>query len=233
MWNTPYGERTLNWAERRLVASEAWALSEAIFEAASLGGSTVDVVLFDRITWQQQILLIERVLNALIDPTIPAPPISALLEATVAAIYAQLVISVQLEIDLIEPEDDPIDSYDPYNGFYVRQQVLDAIKAPVDLDEPEGDPFEEFSLTVECDEIEEWQMLIECLRGRILADEDWQMEAIMMDLAPTTSEDIKQLMGIRGDYFIDIPPDATDEQAEAARLRISAIGRRIREEPPF
>ncbi len=233
MWNTPYGERTLNWAERRLVASEAWALSSAISEAANFGGSSVEVVLFDRLTWQQQILLLERVLNALIDPTIPAPPTTALLEATVAAIYAQMVISVQLEIDLIEPEDDPIDSYDPYNGFYVRQQVLDAIKAPVDLDEPEGDPFEEYSLTLECDEIEEWEMVIECLRGRILADEDWQMESIVMDLAPATGEDIKQLMGIRADYFIDIPPDATDEEAEAARLRIATIGLGIQEEPPF
>jgi hypothetical protein len=233
MWNTPYGERVLNSAERRLVASEAWALSDAIFEAVALGGSTVEVVLFDRLAWQQQILLIERVLNALTDPNIPAPPTTALLDATVAAIYAQMIISVQLEIDLIDPEDDPNDPYDPYNGFYVRQQVLDAIKEPLDFDELEGDPFEDYSLTVECDEIEEWQMAIESLRGRILADEDWQMEAIVMDLAPATSEDLKQMMGIQGDYFIDIPPDATDEEAEAARLRIAAIGTRIQEEPPL
>ena len=233
MWNTPYGERILEGAERRLVAMESWALSDAISVAASDGGASVEVVLFDRLTWQQQMLLLERVLNALTDPTTPAPPTTALLDATVAAIFAQMVISVQLEIDLIEPEDDPNDSYDPYNGFYVRQHVLDAIQEPMNVDEPEGDPFEEYSLSVECDEIEEWQMVIESLRGRILADEDWQMEAIVMDLAPTTGGDIKQLMGIQGDYFIDIPPDATDEEAEAARLRIATIGRRIQEEPPF
>ena len=38
-------------------------------------------------------------------------------------------------------------------------------------------------------------------------------------------------MGIQGDYFVDIPPEATDEEAEAARLRIIAIGERIRKEP--
>jgi hypothetical protein len=233
MWNTPYGERTLNWAERRLVASESWALSDAITEAASFGGTSVEVVLFDRLTWQQQMLMLERVLNALIDPTIPASANTALLEATVAAIYAQMVVSVQLEIDLIEPEDDPIDSYNPRSGYYVRQLILDAIKEPVDFDEPEGDLFEEYSLSVECDEIEEWAIVIDCLRGRILADEDWQMEAIMMDVAPSAGEDMKQLMGIHGDYFIDIPPDVTDDEAGAARKRIVAIGQRIQEEPPF
>ncbi len=233
MWNTAYGERTLTGAERRLVVMESWALSDSISEFKSHGGSSIEVVLFDRLTWQQQMLLLERVLTALIEPTKPAPPSTALLEATVAAIYAQMVISVQLEIDLIEPEDDSSNAYDPFGGFYVRQQILDALQEPMDVDEPEGDPFEEYSLSVECDEIEEWEMVIESLRGRILADEDWKMEAIVMDLAPTTSEDLKQLMGIKGDYFIDNPPDATDEEAESARFRIIAIGRRIQEEPPF
>ncbi len=233
MWNTTYGERTLTGAERRLVVMESWALFDSISEFKSIGGSSIEVVLFDRLSWQQQMLLLERVLMALIEPTIPAPTTTALLEATVAAIYAQMVISVQLEIDLIEPEDDSSNAYDPFGGFYVRQQILDALQEPMDVDEPEGDPFEEYSLSVECDEIEEWEMVIECLRGRILADEDWQMEAIVMDLAPSTSKDLKQRMGIKGDYFIDIPPDVTDEEAEAARLRIIEIGRRLQKEPPF
>ena len=233
MWNTAYGERTLKSDERRMVAMESWALAASISDAAALGESSVGVALFDRLPWQQQMLLLERVLNALIDPTIPAPPTTALLEATVAAIYAQMVISVQMEIDLIEPDDEPSNAYDPYGGYYIRQQILDALQNPMDIDEPEGDPFEEYSLSVECDDIEEWEMVIECLRGRILADEDWQMEAIVMDLAPSTGEDLKQLMGIKGDYFIDIPPDVTDEEAEAARLRIVEIGRKIQEEHLF
>ena len=233
MWNTPYGERTLKGAERLLVVSESWALSRTILDSASIGGTDLGVVLFDRISWQQQILLLERVLNLLLDPTIPAPTNSALLEATVAAIYKQMAISVQLEIELIEPEDDPENSYDPRSGYYVRQLILEAITEPVDTDEPMGDPFEEYSLSVECDEFEEWEVVIESLRGRILPDEDWQMEAMVMDLAPAISQDLKALMGIRGDYFIDIPPDVTDEEAEAARWRIVGIGREIEKEPDF
>jgi len=234
MWNTTYGERTLVWAERRLVAAESWALSHAISEAASEGGASFGILLFDRLTWQQQMFMLDQVLAALVEPTIPAPPNTALLEATVAAIYAQMVNSVQVEIDFAIPdEDDPDNSHRVDSGFYERQLVLDALKEPVNTDEPMGDPFEEYSLSVECDEIEEWELVIESLRGRILADEDWQMEAIAMDLAPPTSQHLKQLMGIQGDYFIDIPPDVTDEEAEAARLRIAALGQRVHDEPLF
>jgi len=234
MWNTTFGERTLVWAERHLVAAESWALSHVISEAASDGGASFGILLFDRLTWQQQMFMLEHVLAALVEPTTPAPSNTALLEAIVAAIYAQMVNSVQLEIDFAIPaEDDPDNSYRFDSGFYVRRLVLDALKEPINTDEPMGDPFEDFSLSVECDEIEDWELAIDCLRGRILADEDWQMEAIAMDLAPPTSQHLKQLMGIQGDYFIDIPPDVTDDEAEAARLRISAIGQRVLDEPPF
>jgi len=40
-------------------------------------------------------------------------------------------------------------------------------------------------------------------------------------------------MGIQRDYFIDIPPNGTDEEAEAARLRLAALGKKILDEPDF
>ncbi len=234
MWNTTYGERTLVWAERLLVATESWALTEAISEAASDGGASFGILLFDRLTWQQQMFMLDQVLAALVEPTIPAPPNTALLDATVAAIYAQMVNSVQLEIDTAEPdEDDPNNPYSQDIDSLVRQNILSALTEPIETDEPMEEPFEDHLLSVECDEIEEWELVIEILQGRVLADEDWQMEAIALDLAPPTSQHLKQLMGIQGDYFIDIPPDVTDEEAEAARLRIVAIGFRVLEEPQF
>ncbi len=228
MWNTTYGERTLVGAERQLVVTESWTLSDAISDAASEGGVSLGILLFDRLTWQQQMFLLDRVMTGLVDPTIPAPPTTALLDATVGAIYAQMVISIQLEIDFAEPDED--NPYGQATDFMSRQQVLDALTEPMDIDEPMEEPFEDYSLSVECDEIEEWEMVIESLRGRILADEDWQMEAIVIDLAPSTSQDLKQQMGIQDDYFIDIPPEVTDEEAEEARRRIVAIGLRILDE---
>jgi hypothetical protein len=50
----------------------------------------------------------------------------------------------------------------------------------------------------------------------VLADEDWQMDGLTLDLPPDKSHEIKQLMGIRDGYFIDVPPDVSDQQARVA-----------------
>ena len=229
MWNTAMGERTLHGAERRMVMSAGWGLVDFISVAAPDDKAMFGIVLFDRLTWQQQIMMLEKVLTALVEPTIPALQSSALLDATVAAIYTQVHTSVEIELDNARMELDS--SLGDENYFEVRQEILEALREPVDSDEPIEDSPEGGWPTILCDEIDEWELAIESLRSRILADEDWQMEALAMDLAPQKSRSMKQEMGIQRDYFIGIPPDGSDKEAEAARLRIVALGRRILDEP--
>ena len=231
MWITAMGERTLLGAERRMVMKAGWGLADFISVAAPEDKARFGIVLFDRLTWQQQMLMLEKVLTALVEPTIPAPPSTALLDATVAAIYAQLYTSIEIELDEARMEmDSPLGEE---NYFEVRQEILEALREPVDSDEPIEESPEGGWPTILCDEIDEWELAIESLRSRILADEDWQMEAIAMDLAPQTSKSLKKDLGIQRDYFIDIPPDGTDEEAEATRWRIVELGRRILDEPEF
>ena len=231
MWNTTMGERTLLGAERRMVMSAGWGLADTISAEAPQGNVQFGIVLFDRLTWQQQFLMVEKVLTALLEPTIPTPPSTALMDATVAAIYAQLYTSVEIELDDARMDRD--ESLDEENHFEVRQEILEALREPVDSDEPMEESPEGGWPTLLCDEIEEWELAIESLRSRILADEDWQMETLAIDLAPDTSKSLKKEMGIQRDYFIDIPPDGSDEEAEAARWRIVELGRRILNEPEF
>ena len=225
------GERTLLNAERRMVISAGWGLADTISAEAPQGNVQFGIVLFDRLTWQQQFLMVEKVLTALLEPTIPSPPSTALMDATVAAIYAQLYTSVEIELDDARMDRD--ESLDEENHFEVRQEILEALREPVDSDEPMEESPEGGWPTLLCDEIEEWELAIESLRSRILADEDWQMETLAIDLAPDTSKSLKKEMGIQRDYFIDIPPDGSDEEAEAARWRIVELGRRILNEPEF
>ncbi len=182
MWNTAIGKRTLVGAERRLVVSTAWGLADFISDAAPEGKAIFGIVLFDRLTWQQQMLMLEKVLTTLVDPTIPAPQSSALLEATVAAIYAQLRTSIEIELDDAKMEVDAM--LDEPDHFDVRMEIVVALQEPVDTDEPIEEPPEGGWPTILCDEIDEWELAIDSLRSRILADEDWQMEALAMDLAP-------------------------------------------------
>ena len=230
MWNTVIGERTLVGAERRLIMNTGWGLADAISATAMCNDNVrFGIVLFDRLIWQQQMLMLEKVLKPLLEPTLFAPQSTALLDATIAAIYAHMLESVEIELDTARMDSIEVDSFYGESNYDVRQEILDALLEPVDADEPAEDGWP----SVDCDDIDEWDLAIECLQGRMLADEDWQMDAITMDLAPIKSSRLKKAMGIQTAYFIDIPPDGTDEEAEAARLRIVELGRRILNEPDF
>ncbi len=61
-----------------------------------------------------------------------------------------------------------------------------------------------------------WELAIDAVQGWVLADEDWQMDGLTLDLPPDKNREFKQALGIRDDYFTDIPPDANDQQARAA-----------------
>ena len=51
------GERTLLGAERRMVISAGWGLADTISAEAPQGNVQFGIVLFDRLTWQQQFLM--------------------------------------------------------------------------------------------------------------------------------------------------------------------------------
>ncbi len=60
------------------------------------------------------------------------------------------------------------------------------------------------------------------LEGQILWDYDWEMEE-QLDAAPDVSQRLKQEMGINDDYFIAVPPDPTDEEAERLLLELREL----------
>ena len=60
---------------------------------------------------------------------------------------------------------------------------------------------------------DEWGVLLDCLEDRVLWGSDWAMEE-QLDANPDDSEQVRQKMGIDDDYFIAVPPDPTDPQAD-------------------
>ena len=65
--------------------------------------------------------------------------------------------------------------------------------------------------TVDSDDTEEWDFLIQSLADRIIWDHDYQMTAIQ-DAAPEQSEYARTVMGIAEDYFTWIPPDLKESE---------------------
>lgn len=137
------------------------------------------------------------------------------MDATIAAMYAQLERSVQCEIDMDRTKDwDEVDYQDH------RQSICNTLVQC---------SYEGRMPDVDCPEMDAWELVILCLKDRVLADEDYQMDGLALDLPPEKSRMLKQTMGITGDYFIDVPPDATIDDARHAW---GNIVQRVTEERP-
>lgn len=203
MWHTANGTRTLTGAEARLIGDAAWALVDAIRAAKELGSNVqFGIVLFDRLTWQQQLVMLRNVLKPLLNPSVAPPNPTALLEATVAAIYAQMLADIECEI-YFEQSSRRSEEGDTEQ----RQQVIAALEengAIGNWPSPESVV------------MDSWELAVCEVRGWVLADEDWQMDGLTLDLPPEEGRELKKIMGIRDDYFTDVPPDANDQQARTA-----------------
>jgi len=216
MWNTACGTRVLGKAEAELVGQATWTLTDWIRNYIPMRedfGNRIDtgILLFDQMTPAQQVVMLDRVVALLIDSKLEPPAPSALLDSTVAAIYLQIRWNIQSEIDF---QDDPIEfaeeGQEDCDSF--RVLVIDALnECPSWEFEPYPDCPEP-----DCDEMESWEMAVDSLRDRVLADEDWAMNDLLVDLPPEKNKEIKQAMGIQGNYFVDIPPIATDDDAHEA-----------------
>ncbi|MFB3106225.1 MAG: hypothetical protein ACE1ZA_15075 [Pseudomonadales bacterium] len=207
MWHTANGKRTLAGAEARLIRETAWDLVDAIRAEISLDSSVqFGILLFDQLTWQQQLVMLFKVLKPLLDSSVGSPTATALLDATIAAIYAQMNSGVECEIDMEQtsPQGEEGDTE-------LRQRIIEAIRehgAEGNWPDPE------------CVVMDAWELTIDAVQGWVLADEDWQMDGLTLDLPPDKNREFKQALGIRDDYFTDIPPDANDQQARAAWANI-------------
>ncbi len=206
-WNTALGPRTLSGAEAYLVGQTAWQLTDSVREGLAIDSPLqFGIVLFDAMTWQQQMVMLDKVLAPLLDPNIDPPKSTALLDAAIAAIYAQMERSVQSEIDLDRTSD-----WDEGDYRDQRQRIYNTLVESC---------YEGKNPGIECAEMDAWNMVILSLKDRVLADEDYQMDGLVLDLPPEKSFVLKQAMGISGEYFVDVPPDATAEDARYAWANI-------------
>jgi hypothetical protein len=73
---------------------------------------------------------------------------------------------------------------------------------------------------IDSTDINDWDVAIQCLKDRVLPDEDYLMESLALDLPPEKSLKLRSSMGITNDYFVDVPPDVTTEQAQQAWAEI-------------
>lgn len=217
MWHTPKGNRKLEGAEARLIREAIGCFADEIEMEVDCGEPyTVGVRLFDRLEWQQKIVLLAEVGTALLGDC-PPPKLTAVNEATVAAIYEYVHICLQIEID-----NEGLVINDLDTRFW-RTLVLAAI-TELDAGPPSPDPNDELP-TENSNNIEEWSSFVGTLEDCVLHDDDWDMDDLFMDASPELSAARKDFLSIDPDYFTAIPPDPSEAEVDNARATIRALAR--------
>jgi hypothetical protein len=196
MWITALGVRVLRGAEWELVrvgVSTLWDDIESQEDDEEPG--TTGVAAFDRLSRPERLVLLAQVAKGLHDRKEPCVDLTALNEATVAAVFAQLRYLVEVEMDA------ECSGFGPFPGDPAgrpRGLVLAAAREvhPDGQDTlPEADRSDE----------SEWYDLIRTLLFRILDDIDFLAADIFLDAPPSRSRSMKRQLGIPEDYYSAIP----------------------------
>jgi hypothetical protein len=160
-------------------------------------------------------------------------------EATVAAIFRHIVDQVIFEIEMAS-EPGAVEDVTLWRQLvlvaYREGEEENRTEAP-DESQTRGDPLREVPPTcegeenddtdevwvppsVDSDDVDDWEFLIECLANRILWEGDYEMSDVFLDADPSEGAMRMGLMGIAEDYYTAIAPDPTDQQLEAIRRRL-------------
>ena len=203
MWRTPGGDRILVGAEADVFKSAVRSLRSGLVDPPCPRDSGIAV--FDRLTLGQRLSVLVEVTMALLDERVPSPAHTAANEAAIAAVFEQLVTSIESEIDDAASTTRPTDL-----RRLVRQACSDRDPG---FDAP----------PLRSDDIDQWLRCIEALRDQILWDADYAAEDCFVDAVPTRAQEIHTFMGVSRDYFTTVPPDPRDGEIGAVLRRLDEL----------
>jgi hypothetical protein len=150
---------------------------------------------FDELQRPQKLVVLYNSARGLLHPSEPTPKLTAFIESAVATVFEHAKVLACQEID---------DAGISGETTFWRRLILDAVREQVAPDQ--------LPLDTNRDK-EMWTMLVECLAGCVLWDNDYELEE-SLDLPPEESKRFRAVLGMADDYYTDVPPDPPDEQAE-------------------
>jgi len=204
MWRTSCGDRTLKGAEARLFAEALLDLlddeDELQFEDCELG-----IECFDNLTYGQAIFVLHTIATGLLRDDVPAVPLTAVVEAAIAAVFQHLRIQVDIEVD------------EPTWWRDWRKLIIAA------REETGGEELPDPT----CDDLDEWDLQIQELTDVVLWDADYGDGELYLDKPPEESEVLRAITGIPQEYFLTIADDLSDEQIEAKLSELRKVCRSV------
>jgi hypothetical protein len=203
MWRTQEGERVLKGAEAALFREAIGFLWDQIEIGEEMDFEyVVGLRMFDALTVDQKLAILVEVAEALLEEGIQAPELTGVNEAAVAAVFRQVAINVELELD------------SPPIAASWRQMIVDACR------EVGTDHLPDQS----CDDLGEWDFWICVLQDRILWDEDYADDGAL-DSPPEVRDALSCLMGTSAEYYVALARDPQPEERAGLKKRLKALVR--------
>ncbi len=203
MWSTNDGVRTLDPAEARLVRRAIRSMVDD--RLVNLREQTLPdpygIDWFDQWDVEQQLWLLEQIVISLFT-TQPPPSPAAIWEATIDAIFTELLAQIELELDHVSSSiDEP--SW--------RQLAIDAISSrrdgPVKIDPDDS-------------QAQTWQRLLTQIADGILGVPGYQKAEMFRDGDVRRAAQFLERRGLPEDFLQRLPPNRTAGQAEQSVARI-------------
>ena len=168
------------------------------------------VAAFDELQSNQKLAMLAATGGALLCRETPSPTLTAVAEATVAAVYRYIREALLFEIEMAA------NASVTSSPTMWRQLVLTACRE-TSSDWEQGLP------PCDGDDTDEWLLLVDCLSDRILWDADYELVDLVVDAEPELSRTIKERLTIADDYFVAIPPDPTEQELAEVRQTLHQL----------
>ncbi len=174
MWHVCSGNGILSPAEWEVFRFGAAQLNDEIELDSRLGGtySYTGVATFDSLSVSQKVYYLALVCDALTAPHCPPPPLTATSEATVAAVFGLLRISIEMEIDRIAQTESILEDCTLRLLLQKVYRDLPNDERPFELPHPTA-----FNA-------EEWTVILESISERVLWDDDYSTKHSFMQMPP-------------------------------------------------
>lgn len=242
MWPTSDGNRTLRGAEASLMAQAIDGMIDQLIDYVHFedeiqqevyaAACQTGVAVFDSLTINQRIAVLHHAaVQLLTDRPFPHDCLSAIDDATIAAIYAEVRDQIEIEIDFFHSDllriDSDTDTDDTDRGGQVDWQRGVSEPAPSDvkwrrlvhsacLETLGGEDGAWLDVSTDSQlagvELTEWEVWIDCLASAILWDRDFEFADSFLDADPEMARRRRMTLGISDDYFVMPAPDPSSKQ---------------------
>jgi hypothetical protein len=197
-WRTSRGKRVLLGTERELFLTAFGSLVDVIRAQIEGYGDPAEfgIPVFDSLAPWSKLAVLADIGSALTQKTKDCPEHTAVSEGAIAAVYSQMHVLIEIEIDMESDTDDE-------ERFIFRKQVSSALEELCPRADRPG---------VTSGDVREWFYALQSLSDRILWDQDYLTADVFMDLNPDDIQDARQWTGIDQEYVTAIAPDPSEPE---------------------